>query len=102
MHILTGENAEFSRTEGGFISLKIKETQEAEAREYARVGVYLTFPLTNPEEFISIREADEKAKEIGMIEKLSQLEKDQQEMLREQIKTALLQAYHHESAGCER
>ena len=33
MHILTGENAEFSRTEGGFISLKIKETQEAEARE---------------------------------------------------------------------
>lgn len=86
MHILTGENAEFSRTEGGFISLKIKETQEAEAREYARVGVYLTFPLTNPEEFISIREADEKAREIGMIEKLSQLEKDQQEMLREQIK----------------
>ena len=50
------------------------------------MGVYLTFPLTNPEEFISIREADEKAKEIGMIEKLSQLPKEQQEMLREQIK----------------
>ncbi|MCI8530679.1 MAG: DUF1854 domain-containing protein [Lachnospiraceae bacterium] len=80
MRFLTGENAAFSRTQGGFISLKTSE------KEYARVGVYLTFPLTNPDEFISIREADEKAKEIGMIEKLSALPKDQQEMLREQIK----------------
>lgn len=80
MKFLTSENARFSRTEGGFVSLKTID------KEYTRVGVYLTFPLTNPEEFISIREADEKAKEIGMIEKLSQLEPDQQEMIREQIK----------------
>ena len=80
MRFLTRENAQFARTAGGFVSLKTKE------KEYDRVGVYLTFPLTNPEEFISIREADEKAKEIGMIEKLSQLPKEQQEMLREQIK----------------
>jgi hypothetical protein len=80
MRMLNEENAVFSRTPGGFIALKTKE------KEYARVGVYLTFPLTNPEEFISIREADEKAKEIGMVEKLSSLPKDQQEMLREQIK----------------
>lgn len=98
MRFLTKDNAEFSRTEGGFVALKIKGAGEKESaeverpgdgrgsREYARVGVYLTFPLTNPEEFISIREADEKAKEIGIIEKLSDLEKDQQEMLREQIK----------------
>lgn len=80
MKFLTSENARFSRTEGGFVSLKTVD------KEYTRVGVYLTFPLTNPEEFISIREADEKAKEIGMIENLSQLEPDQQEMIREQIK----------------
>ena len=93
MHFLTGENARFRRTEGGFVALTVKEAgeekhseTEACTREYDRGGVYLTFPLTNPEEFISIREADEKAKEIGIIEKLSQLEKDQQEMLREQIK----------------
>ena len=104
MRFLTKKNAEFSRTEGGFVALKItgageKCTAENErsekgerpgegedSRKYDRVGVYLTFPLTNPEEFISIREADEKAKEIGIIEKLSDLEKDQQEMLREQIK----------------
>lgn len=80
MRLLDGENAEFRRTEGGFLSLKTGD------KEYARVGVYLTFPLTNPEEYISIREADEKAKEIGLIEKLSQFSQDQQEMLKEQIK----------------
>ena len=80
MNFLTSENARFSRTEGGFVSLKTGD------KEYARVGIYLTFPLTNPEEYISIRESDEKAKEIGMIEKLSLLKPDQQEMIREQIK----------------
>lgn len=80
MRFLTKENAVFSRTEGGFIALKTAD------KEYTRVGVYLTFPLTNPEEFISIREADEKAKEIGMIEKLSILPREQQEMIREQVR----------------
>ena len=80
MNFLTAENARFSRTEGGFVSLKTGD------KEYARVGIYLTFPLTNPEEYISIRESDEKAKEIGMNGKLSLLKPDQQEMIREQIK----------------
>jgi len=80
MRFLTGENAVFSRTEGGFLALKVGD------KNYTRVGVYLTFPLTNPEEFISIREANEKAKEIGIIEKLSLLPGDQQEMIREQIR----------------
>lgn len=80
MRFLTKENAVFSRTEGGFVALKFGD------KEYNRIGVYLTFPLTNPEEFISIREADEKAKEIGMVEALKNLPKDQQEMLREQIR----------------
>ncbi len=80
MRFLTEENAVFARTEGGFVSLKTGD------KEYKRVGIYLTFPLTSPEEYISIREADEKAREIGMIEKLSDLKKDTQEMIREQIR----------------
>lgn len=80
MRFLTRDNAVFSRTDGGFVALKFGE------KEYSRIGVYLTFPLTEPEEYISIREADEKAKEIGIIEKLSELDRDQQEMIREQIK----------------
>ena len=80
MRLLTKDNAVFARNGGGFVSLKTG------GKEYARVGIYLTFPLTCPEEYISVREADEKAREIGMIEKLSQLEKEQQEMIREQIR----------------
>lgn len=80
MRFLNGENAVFTRTEGGFLSLKTGE------KEYERVGVYLTFPLTNPEEFISVREADEKAKEIGLIRKLTDLKAEEQEMIREQVR----------------
>ena len=80
MRFLTCDNAVFERTAGGFLSLRTG------GKEYSRVGVYLTFPLTAPEEFISVREADEKAREIGLIEKLSLLTGDQQEMIREQIR----------------
>lgn len=80
VRLLNSENAVFSRTEGGFLALKTGD------KEYDRVGVYLTFPLTNPEEFISIRESDEKAKEIGLIQNLSDLKKEEQEMIREQVR----------------
>lgn len=80
MKFLTAENAVFNRTEGGFLALKFGD------KEYERVGVYLTFPLTNPEEFISIRETDEKAKEIGVIRSLKDMKKDVQEMVQEQIR----------------
>lgn len=80
MHFLTKENAVFARTEGGFLYL------ETGGKEYARVGVYLTFPITMPEEYISIREANAKAREIGIIEKLCLLPEEQQEMIREQIR----------------
>ncbi len=39
MRFLNKENAQFSRTDGGFVSLKTKD------KEYDRVGVYLTFSL---------------------------------------------------------
>ena len=80
MRFLTSENAVFTRTEGGFLALKTED------REYDRVGVYLTFPLTNPEEFISIRETDEKAKEIGVIRNLKDMKKEEQEMIWEQVR----------------
>ena len=80
LKFITPENARFSRTEGGFVAL------DFEGKTYRRIGVYLTFPLTNPDEYISIREADEKAKEIGVIAKLEDLDKDQGDMIREQIK----------------
>lgn len=80
MHFLDSSNAVFTRTEGGFLALKTN------GKEYDRVGVYLTFPMTMPDEFISIRESDEKAKEIGIVRTLSELGKDEQEMIREQVR----------------
>lgn len=77
---LTKENAVFQRTKGGFVSL------EYDGKTYDRIGVYRTFPITQPDEYISIREADEKAREIGIVQKLSDIPKDQAEMLREQLR----------------
>ena len=79
LRYLTKENAKFERTPGGFVKLTYKD------KTYDRVGVYRTFPVTQPEEFISIREADEKAREIGVVEKLSALDPEQAKMLKEQL-----------------
>ena len=79
LRYLTKENAKFERTTGGFVKLTYKD------KTYDRVGVYCTFPVTQPEEFISIREADEKAREIGVVEKLSVLDQEQAQMLKEQL-----------------
>ena len=79
LRYLTKENAKFERTPGGFVKLTYKD------KTYDRVGVYRTFPVTMPEEFISIREADEKAREIGVIENLSALDPEQAKMLKEQL-----------------
>lgn len=79
LRYLTKENAKFERTQGGFVKLTYKD------KTYDRVGVYRTFPVTQPEEFISIREADEKAREIGVVEKLSALDPEQAKMLKEQL-----------------
>ena len=77
---ITKDNAVFKRTKGGFVSLEYAQ------KKYERVLVYRTFPMSEPENYISIREADEKAREIGMIEHLSELDEDTQDMLREQLK----------------
>lgn len=79
LRYLTKENTKFERTPGGFVKLTYKD------KTYDRVGVYRTFPVSSPEEYISIREADEKAREIGVVEKLSVLDAEQADMLREQL-----------------
>lgn len=79
LRFITRDNAEFTRTPGGFVSLRFM------GGSYDRVGVYRAFPFTDPERYISIRQADEKAKEIGMIQNLSDLPEETAGMLREQM-----------------
>lgn len=76
---ITKENAAFEKTKGGFISL------EFEGVRYDRVDVYRTFPFSDANSFISVREPDEKAKEIGMIKELNCLGKNQENIIREQL-----------------
>lgn len=77
---ITSKNAEFKRTEGGFVSMKM------DGKEYARIQVYRTFPFTDPDKFISIREPNEKAKEIGVIRDLKKdVSKETVQMLEEQM-----------------
>ena len=67
---LTPENAWFSPSQGGLISLKIINA-EGEEEFFERVVIRRSFPVTSPDEFLSVREPDTRQKgrgaEIGMI-----------------------------------
>ena len=76
---ITKQNAVFFPTPGGFAGL------EFEGRRYERVQVYRTFPLTSPDTFISVREADFKAREIGIIENINELDKKTRALLEVQL-----------------
>lgn len=71
---LTPENAVFSRSGGDLISLEITNA-EGEKEKFERVIVLRSFPVTNPDEFLSVREPDSKkqgrGKEIGMIRRIT-------------------------------
>lgn len=79
LRYLTPENAVFTKTQGGFVSLVSGE------ETYARVQVVRMFPFSEPEKFISIRTAEESSREIGVIEELAGFPKEVQEMLSEQL-----------------
>jgi hypothetical protein len=81
LRFITRDNAVFKRTEGGFVSLKMED------EFYPRIQVYHAFPFTDPNSYISIREPDEKAREIGVIKNLwKDVTKENREMLEEQLR----------------
>lgn len=67
---LTPENAWFSASVGGLISLKIINA-EGKEEFFERVVIRRSFPVTAPDEFLSVREPDSRKNgrgaEIGMI-----------------------------------
>lgn len=80
LRLLHKENARFTRTPGGFVAL------EYDGRSYDRVGVFRTFPFTDPDHYISIRESDEKAREIGVIQDLrADITAEEADILTEQM-----------------
>ena len=75
---MTPENSWFSASEGGLISLKIINA-EGEEESFERVVIRRSFPVTSPDEFLSVREPDTRAKgrgsEIGMIRNINIFDK---------------------------
>ncbi len=84
---MTPENAIFKRSPSGLISLTL--TVNGKTEEFERVVAVRCFPVTNPTEFVSIREPDSKkkgrGKEIGMIRRMSDMPKEAQDLLTEEL-----------------
>lgn len=76
---LNDENAKFERTGTGFLSLKVGE------EFYPRVQVVRMFPFSDKNQFISIRTAEERSKEIGIVENIATVSRETAEMLEEQL-----------------
>ena len=76
---MTPENSWFSLSAGGLISLKIINA-EGNEEFFERVVIRRSFPVTAPDEFLSVREPDSRIKgrgaEIGMIRNVNIFDKD--------------------------
>ncbi|MBE6612680.1 MAG: DUF1854 domain-containing protein [Ruminococcaceae bacterium] len=85
---LTMENAKFSRSGGGLISLEITNA-DGEKEFFERVVILRSFPVTNPSEFLSVRQPDSKkqgrGKEIGMIRRMSDFDEASQALFLEEL-----------------
>ena len=77
---LTPDNTEFYETEGGLLGAKIN------GEDKPFVNVICTFPLTDPDKFLSVRLPDGKQEELGMIENLSDFSAETVEILKKQLK----------------
>ncbi|MBQ8370664.1 MAG: DUF1854 domain-containing protein [Clostridia bacterium] len=85
---MTPENAVFRRSPSGLVSLTLTQA-DGKVEEFERVVAIRCFPVTNPDEFVSIREPDSKkkgrGKEIGMIRRMSDMPKETQDLLNEEL-----------------
>ena len=78
LYYITKEDR-FERTEGGFVDLYCKGVL------HKSVKVVRLFPFTDADKYISIREGDEKAREIGIIEDITAMPEETRKILKEQL-----------------
>ena len=85
---MTAENAIFRRSEGNLISLTLTQP-DGTVEEFESVVPVRAFPITDPDEFISIKEPDSREKgkgaELGLIRRMSDFDADTQALLREEL-----------------
>jgi len=84
---LTPENAKFTQSRGGMISLTVQSENGEESFE--RVIVLRSFPVTAPNEFLSVREPDTRKKgrgaEIGMIRYLKDFDDETRALINAEL-----------------
>ena len=85
---ITAENTKFKRSPSGLVSLELTRP-DGKIEEFERIVAIRCFPVTNPQEFVSVREPDSKkkgrGKEIGMIRRMADMPKETQELLNEEL-----------------
>lgn len=85
---MTPENSWFSLSTGGLISLKIINA-EGNEEFFERVVIRRSFPVTAPDEFLSVREPDSRIKgrgsEIGMIRNINIFDKDTVKLINDEL-----------------
>ena len=85
---MTPENSWFSLSAGGLISLKIINA-EGNEEFFERVVIRRSFPVTAPDEFLSVREPDSRIKgrgaEIGMIRNVNIFDKDPVKLINDEL-----------------
>jgi len=78
LHMISKED-KFAETEGGFVSFDYNGVH------YDRIKVVRLFPFSDADRYISIRVYGDGDKEIGIIEDMSEMSEETQEILRRQL-----------------
>ena len=76
---LTPDNAVFSETKGGFITLSLS------GEDKGMVNIICAFPFTAPNEFLSVRTADDKMEELGIIESINDFDNETVAIIKKQL-----------------
>ncbi len=77
--IINSSNALFTETAGGLLTLKL------DGEDKGQVNVIRTFPFTDSDSFLSVRVADDKQQELGLIESLSDFDPDTVKIITRQL-----------------
>ena len=81
VRMLAASALHFAATAGGFLALTVTTGEPTE--HYPRINAYRTFPLSDADRYISLRDAD--SNEIGILESLTDLAQDQADLLRAEL-----------------
>lgn len=85
---LTPENAHFFRSRGNLVSLELTH-DDGSVEFFERVIILRSFPVSTPDEFLSVREADgkqnERGHEIGMIRYMKDFDEETVRLFLEEL-----------------